>query len=114
MTPRDFCYWLQGFFEITGNNDVNGDYVMLDSYQVEKVKKQLDLVFTHEIEKPPAYYNSVIMTDKPNKNYDIFPTTATLTDGSTPLNPNYTFEHTLEDNYPQCVYPKDVPPPSLS
>lgn len=48
MTSREFCYWLQGFFEIEGNalHDLNPD-------QVQLVKKHLDMVFVHEID--PSY-----------------------------------------------------------
>ncbi len=46
MTSRDFCFWLQGYFEIkedTGYHDLSAD-------QVEIVKKHLALVFKHEID----------------------------------------------------------------
>lgn len=43
MQSRDFCYWLQGFFEI-------GEPVMLGLEQIENIKKHLNLVFVHEID----------------------------------------------------------------
>jgi hypothetical protein len=43
MTSRDFCFWLQGFFEIQ-------DPKSLDEKQLEAVKKHLSLVFIHEID----------------------------------------------------------------
>jgi hypothetical protein len=43
MTSRDFAYWLQGFFEISGTNN-------LDVGQVEMIKRHLNLVFKHEID----------------------------------------------------------------
>jgi hypothetical protein len=43
MTSRDFCYWLQGFFEIA-------DAVTMDRMQVEMVRRHLNLVFKHEID----------------------------------------------------------------
>ncbi len=43
MTSRDFCYWLQGFFEIA-------DAKNLTPEQVECMKKHLALVFVHEID----------------------------------------------------------------
>lgn len=43
MTSRDFCYWLQGFFEVSNHTSVNED-------QVEIIKKHLNLVFVHEID----------------------------------------------------------------
>ena len=38
MTPRDFCYWLQGHLEI-------GEVNELDAAQIAMIKKHLALVF---------------------------------------------------------------------
>ena len=43
MTSRDFAFWLQGFFEITGTNKI-------DEGQAEIIKSHLNLVFKHEID----------------------------------------------------------------
>ncbi len=43
MTSRDFCFWLQGFFEISVPLDINSD-------QVDLIKRHLNLVFIHEID----------------------------------------------------------------
>lgn len=43
MTSRDFCYWLQGAFEVNGSKEMSAE-------QVECVKKHLSLVFIHEID----------------------------------------------------------------
>ena len=43
MKSRDFCFWLQGFFEISGSDE-------LKLSQVEKIRKHLALVFKHEID----------------------------------------------------------------
>lgn len=43
MTPQDFCYWLQGYFEISNN-------VTLTQGQVKQIKKHLKLVFYHHID----------------------------------------------------------------
>lgn len=54
MTSRDFCYWLQGYFEITG---VDRKTALTDE-QVRVVQKHLALVFTHEIDPsagPPEH-----------------------------------------------------------
>lgn len=51
MTSRDFVYWLQGFFEISGADSMN-------MIQVSMVRKHLALVFAHEIDPsagPPAH-----------------------------------------------------------
>lgn len=45
MTSRDFAYWLQGFFEISGTNALT-----MSAEQVSMVRKHLDLVFAHEID----------------------------------------------------------------
>ena len=39
MTERDFCYWLQGMFELTDANQ-------LSEQQVKQIKDHLKLVFT--------------------------------------------------------------------
>lgn len=44
MTSRDFCYWLQGFFEIT-------DHDVISEQQIKIIKNHLNLVFHHEIDK---------------------------------------------------------------
>lgn len=49
MTSRDFCYWLQGFFEIHGSAEKTCP-PSLDAYQTEIVKRHLALVFIHEID----------------------------------------------------------------
>ncbi len=49
MTSREFCYWLQGFFELS-NNDTG-----LSKLQADMIKAHLSLVFTHEID--PSYPN---------------------------------------------------------
>lgn len=44
MTSRDFCYWLQGFFELAeGQSGMSHE-------QAEAVRKHLALVFKHEID----------------------------------------------------------------
>ena len=43
MTSRDFCYWLQGHFEISKCKELN-------KIQTEMVQRHLALVFKHEID----------------------------------------------------------------
>ena len=45
MTSRDFCFWLQGYFEITGQCNHP-----MPVAQVEMIKNHLALVFKHEID----------------------------------------------------------------
>jgi hypothetical protein len=52
MTSRDFCYWLQGHFELGTSPEG------MSCAQVEVVKKHLALVFIHEIDPsagPPEH-----------------------------------------------------------
>jgi hypothetical protein len=50
MTSRDFCYWLQGYFEIL---DPDGSAApRLGPKQVECIRKHLALTFKHVIELP--------------------------------------------------------------
>ena len=48
MKSVEFCYWLQGLFEV-------GEPVTLNEKQVELIKRHLNLVFIHEID--PSYPN---------------------------------------------------------
>lgn len=48
MTPENFAYWLQGFFEISGAKT-------LDERQVQEIKNHLDLVFTKVTPTVPKY-----------------------------------------------------------
>lgn len=43
MNSRDFCFWLQGFFEISKEPSISPQ-------QVEVIKNHLNLVFKHEID----------------------------------------------------------------
>jgi len=51
MNSRDFCFWLQGYFEISGKSDMSSE-------QVDMVKRHLALVFKHEID--PSLGGNVI------------------------------------------------------
>jgi hypothetical protein len=53
MTSRDFCYWLQGFFELQGTNQA------LTPEQVQIIRNHLKLVFLHEID--PSYSDNKIV-----------------------------------------------------
>lgn len=46
MKSVEFCYWLQGLFEL-------GDPKQLDTQQTELIKRHLAMVFHHEID--PSY-----------------------------------------------------------
>ena len=55
MTERDFCYWLQGFFEVTGSNE-------LTEKQVQIIKDHLQLVFNKQT---PNYWSEPLTSNKP-------------------------------------------------
>ncbi len=44
MTSRDFCYWLQGFFEIAKPQEG------LSQEQLKMIQNHLNMVFIHEID----------------------------------------------------------------
>lgn len=46
MTSRDFCYWLQGYFELTGKDNIRE----IPQWQIEKIRNHLAMVFKHEID----------------------------------------------------------------
>lgn len=59
MTSRDFCFWLQGFFEIAEEgreaqpvaaNVTHTPAVTLTDAQVRVIRRHLTLVFKHEID----------------------------------------------------------------
>lgn len=47
MTSRDFCYWLQGYFEIAS---ANSDGISMTDDQVTMIRNHLNMVFAHEID----------------------------------------------------------------
>lgn len=47
MTAREFCYWLQGYFEISRSSGLPDH---LNPAQVEIIKNHLAMVFKHEID----------------------------------------------------------------
>ncbi len=51
MTSRDFCYWLQGYFEIGQNQPRPAEWSPnLNSEQIQCIKNHLAMVFKHEID----------------------------------------------------------------
>jgi hypothetical protein len=51
MKSRDFCYWLQGYFEINGPQPRPGEWMdSLNSDQIKVIKNHLAMVFKHEID----------------------------------------------------------------
>ena len=62
MTSRDFCYWLQGYFEISS---MQGEIKISDS-QARIIQAHLNLVFKHEID-PENFKNK---SEKDIKDYE--------------------------------------------
>lgn len=48
MTEREFCYWLQGYFEIDDNDNVRTCNGELTRNQVQCIKDHLALVFNKQ------------------------------------------------------------------
>ena len=48
MTARDFCYWLQGYFEVSQASSRNAP--RLSSDQIDTIRRHLALVFAHDID----------------------------------------------------------------
>lgn len=61
MTARDFCYWLQGYFEIAGPS-------MISEGQIKLIQKHLNMVFEHEIDPSMGDQNH---QDKLNKIHNL-------------------------------------------
>lgn len=60
MNPRDFCFWLQGYFELSKSNE-------LTRQQLETIKEHLALVFEDIIftPNPTAYSPSLEFLNNP-------------------------------------------------
>ena len=53
MTPTEFCYWLQGYFELADSEEEVPAERELTSHQVKSIQNHLALVFEHSID--PSY-----------------------------------------------------------
>lgn len=67
MKSRDFCYWLQGYFELENTNCSDA----LTQKQVNTIRNHLALVFKHEID--PEGGNSQQQEVLNNLHAGIFP-----------------------------------------
>lgn len=64
MTSREFCYWLQGLFELANPSELSPEQTML-------IKKHLNMVFVHEIDKSypeTQQLNNIHNSDNPYTN----------------------------------------------
>lgn len=44
MTPENFCYWLQGYFEISNFDSLDESLAILNADQVKEIRNHLNLV----------------------------------------------------------------------
>lgn len=61
MNATDFCYWLQGFFELASQSG-SREPITLSRKQVEVIRRHLNLVFIHDIDHkagPPEYLSTL-------------------------------------------------------
>jgi hypothetical protein len=68
MTSRDFCFWLQGFFEM-GAHPAD-----ISQPQAEVIRRHLALVFAHEIDPAMGgakHQNSLNVLHKPAPNHKL-------------------------------------------
>ncbi len=49
MTSRDFCYWLQGYFELEIMTSNHPEKTTISDKQAEAIKNHLAMVFKHEL-----------------------------------------------------------------
>lgn len=80
MTSRDFCYWLQGCFELENPQS-------LDERRTTQIKQHLALVFRHEID-PSIDGGNQMLADELQKIHDGGKTLVAPT-GPTPGGPVY-------------------------
>jgi len=63
MTPEQFCYWLQGYFELHG---VEGEGIFIDVPRSKVIRDHLQTVFkkvTPEVKKKELDFNPVGLTE---------------------------------------------------
>jgi len=103
MTPRDFCYWLQGFFELTGESDVNGNYLTLDRTQIQILKDHLKLVFDKQTPDRTTTDQSIKSTNSTfTPLNDVKPFDFT----NMPVNCGISLKEELRENPPDYPHPK--------
>ena len=62
MTSREFCYWLQGYLELSIASENTGIHAGLSVEQTRVVSRHLNLVFAHEIDPsqgPPSHQSAL-------------------------------------------------------
>jgi hypothetical protein len=67
MTARDFCYWLQGYFEVCGANPSPASPGITPP-QAACIQRHLSMVFAHEIDPaagPPEHQQQLNNLHRP-------------------------------------------------
>lgn len=95
MTERDFCYWLQGFFELTVQTS-------LTEWQVKMIKEHLDKVFNQSKAESITTKSTWIPTVFPSYN-------PPFTVDSNPSNPFMQDIQVEYDNPFGVVMPENMP-----
>lgn len=64
MKATEFCYWLQGYFELTANTGQG-----MSEAQVKVIRQHLDMVFIHDIDPsyPKEQQSALSHAHKPEK-----------------------------------------------
>lgn len=77
MSPRDFTYWLQGYFELRDSDKSQTPNNSLTMEQIKVIKKHLEYVFQHQVasESVPA------ITTAPHSVTTFYPYTGTSSIG---------------------------------
>lgn len=58
MTNQEFCYWLQGYFEISRESSLNERKVLLIASQLEKITEPLG-IFTGWLQEVILYFEKL-------------------------------------------------------
>ena len=69
MNSRDFCFWLQGFFEISASN-LEDKGPAINAEQSKIIQNHLAMVFVHEIDPSmggQSHQNKLNETHSPDK-----------------------------------------------
>lgn len=114
MTSRDFCYWLQGYFEISS---MQGEIKISDA-QARIIQAHLNLVFKHEIdpenfkdksEKEISAYEEIHKGAKSATEFDIkdYEKTKKEIDDSIFKGKKYPFSEDIIATFPQDGLRKD-------
>lgn len=68
MTPENFCYWLRGYIELTGNAELSKE-------QVQVINEHLDLVLVPQVERLRKIRDTLESLDNNFDNLVDLPTT---------------------------------------